>query len=105
MGNVRRYRFVGSVKTYSPTFQGTINYTLGQITLSSLNVSQVENIRGKVSTAIELTVKPNSNDIVPVRDQIINIDVENSIFNVVPDTFVGGSADAGIGYTTVSSFN
>jgi hypothetical protein len=105
LGNVRRYRFVGSVKTYSPNFQGTINYTSGQITLSSLNVSQVENIRGKVSTAIELTVKPNSNDIVPVRDQIINIDVENSIFNVVPDTFVGGSADAGIGYTTVSSFN
>jgi len=105
LGNVRRYRFVGSVKTYSSNFQGTINYTSGQITLSSLNVSQVENIRGKVSTAIELTVKPNSNDIVPVRDQIINIDVENSIFNVVPDTFVGGSADAGIGYTTVSSFN
>jgi hypothetical protein len=105
LGNVRRYRLIGSVKVYNATPQGTINYLTGQITLNSLNVSDVEDIRGELSTAIELTIKPNSNDIVPVRDQIINIDISNSTIIVDPDTFLGGSADAGIGYTTTPSNN
>ena len=103
-GNVRRYRLVGGVRTYANNTQGTINYTTGQITLTSLNITTVENIRGAVSTVIELTVKPNSNDIIPVRDQIVEIDVANSSVTVEPDTFVGGSADAGIGYSTATSY-
>jgi hypothetical protein len=102
-GNVRRYRLVGSVRTYANNTQGTINYTTGQITLTSLNISSIENIRGEASTVIELTVIPKSNDIVPVRDQILEIDTANSRITVEADTFVGGSADAGIGYTTASS--
>jgi len=35
--------------------------------------------------------------------QILEIDTANSIITVDVDTFVGGSADAGIGYTTSSS--
>jgi hypothetical protein len=103
-GNVRRYRLVNGVKTYVNNTQGIINYSTGQITLSSLNISNVENIRNQTSTAIELTVKTNSNDIVPVRDQIVEIDIENSYITVQPDTFVGGSADAGVGYTTTTSY-
>lgn len=102
-GNVRRYRLVGSVRTYANNTQGTINYTTGQIIITSLNISSIENIRGSASTVIELTVTPKSNDIVPVRDQILEIDTANSLITVEADTFVGGSADAGIGYTTASS--
>ena len=102
-GNIRRFRLVGSVRTYANNTQGTINYTTGQITLTSLSVSSIQNIRGSASTVIELTVTPKSNDIVPVRDQILEIDTANSIITVDVDTFVGGSADAGIGYTTSSS--
>ena len=102
-GNIRRFRLVGSVRTYANNTQGTINYTTGQITLTSLSVSTIQNIRGSASTVIELTVTPKSNDIVPVRDQILEIDTANSIITVDVDTFVGGSADAGIGYTTSSS--
>ena len=102
-GNIRRFRLVGSVRTYANNTQGTINYTTGQITLTSLSVSSIQNIRGSASTVIELTVTPKSNDIVPVRDQILEIDTANSIITVEADSFVGGSADAGIGYTTSSS--
>ena len=103
-GNVRRYRLVGSVRTYAINTQGTINYTTGQITLNSLNITTVENIRGEASATIELIVKPNSNDVVPVRDQIVEIDVENSNVTVEVDTFIGGSADAGVGYSTSTSY-
>src|SRR6056300_1110826 len=104
-GNVRRYRLVGSVRTYAAQNQGTINYSTGQIILNSLNIASIENIRGAASTVIELTIEPNSNDIVPVRNQVLEIDVANSTINVEADTLVGGSANAGIGYTTTSSYN
>jgi len=104
IGNVRRYRVSGGVRTYINNTQGTINYLTGQITLNSLNITTIENIRGEVSTVIELVVKPNSNDIIPVRDQVIEIDVANSLITVEPDTFLGGSADAGIGYSTATSY-
>ena len=103
-GNVRRYFLASGVRSYSDETQGTINYSTGQITLNSLNVSSISNIRGSSSTNIEITVTPNSNDIVPVRDQIVEIDVANSNITLSPDTFVGGSADAGVGYTTTSSY-
>ena len=103
-GNVRRYSLSGSVRTYANSTQGTIDYATGQVTINSLNVSVVENIRGAASSVIELTVVPSSNDVVPVRDQILNIDTSNSIITVEADTFVGGSAGAGVGYTTTSSY-
>ena len=103
-GNVRRYYLSSGIRTYSNETQGTIDYASGQITLNSLNVASISNIRGATSTVIELTVTPDSNDVVPVRDQIVEIDVSNSSVTVTPDTFVGGSADAGVGYTTTSSY-
>ena len=103
-GNVRLYYLVSGIKTVQNATQGTINYETGQITLNSLSVASVSNIRGSASSVIEITVSPSSNDVVPVRDQILEIDVENSIVNVSEDTFVGGSSEAGVGYTTSSSY-
>ena len=103
-GNVRRYKMDGSVRSYANSTQGTINYTTGLVEVNSLNVSNIENIRGAASTVIEVTVKPNSNDIVPIRNQVLDIDIANSSVTVEADTLVGGSANAGIGYTTTSSY-
>ena len=104
IGNVRVYYLVSGIKTVQNDKQGTIDYATGQITLNSLSVASISNIRSVASTKIEITVSPSSNDVVPVRDQILEIDVENSTVNVSEDTFVGGSAEAGVGYTTTSSY-
>ena len=103
-GNVRRYKMDGSARSYANATQGTINYSSGLVEINSLNVSNIENIRGAASTVIEITVKPNSNDIVPIRNQVLEIDVANSSVTVEADTLVGGSANAGIGYTTTTSY-
>jgi hypothetical protein len=103
-GNIRMYYLVSGVKTYINNTQGIINYTTGQITLTSINISSVSNIRGSASTVIELTVKPNSNDIIPVRDQILAIDVANSSVTVETDSFATGTSDGGTTYTTTSSY-
>jgi hypothetical protein len=103
-GIIRRYYLSTGIRTYSNETQGTIDYATGQITLNSLDVASISNIRGAASIIIELTVTPDSNDVVPVRDQIVEIDISNSTIQAVADTFVGGSADAGVGYTTTSSY-
>ncbi len=103
-GNVRRYFLSSGIRTYVNDSQGTINYSNGEIILNSLNVASISNIRGTTSTVIEITITPLSNDVVPVRDQIVEIDIANSNITVTADTFVGGSADAGVGYTTTSSY-
>ncbi len=103
-GNVRRYYLSSGIRTYANESQGTIDYSTGEITLNSLNVASISNIRSTTSTVVEITVTPDSNDIVPVRDQIVELDVSNSIITVSADAFVGGSADAGVGYTTTSSY-
>ena len=103
-GNIRVYYLVSGIKTIHNPTQGTIDYSTGQITINSLNVASISNIRGATSNKIEITVTPSSNDVVPVRDQILEIDVSNSIITVGEDTFVGGSSEAGVGYTTTSSY-
>ena len=103
-GNVRRFHYVSGVITYDNTAQGTIDYGTGAITINSLTISSVSNIRGAASTVIELTTQPASNDIVPVRDQVLEIDTANSTVTAEADTFVGGSADAGVGYTTTKTY-
>ena len=103
-GNVRLYYLSGGVKTYLNSTQGTVDYSTGAITLNSMNIVSISNIRGATSTVIELTVIPSSNDVVPVRDQIVEMDIANSRITVTADSFVGGSAEAGVGYTTTSSY-
>ena len=103
-GNVRAYYLSGATRVYSNSTQGTIDYSTGAITINSLQVTEISNIRGSASSVIELTVQPSSNDIVPVRDQIIELDIANSTITVEKDTFVAGSSDAGVGYSTTSAY-
>lgn len=103
-GNIRRYYFDGGVRVYANNTQGTVNYTTGQVTLNSLNITSVSNIRGSASSVIEITVTPNSNDIVPVRNTIVEIDIANSTVTVEKDAFIGGGNEAGVGYTTPTSY-
>ena len=103
-GNVRLYYLSGGVKTYLNSTQGTIDYKTGAITLNSMNIVSISNIDGAASTVIQLTVVPSSNDVVPVRDQIVEMDIAKSKITVTADSFVGGSAEAGVGYTTTSSY-
>ena len=103
-GNIRLFYLVSGVKTYQNNTQGTINYVTGQVTLTSLNVASISNIRGSTSSKIEITVNPNSNDVIPVRDQILQIDVANSSVTVETDSFASGTSDGGTTYTTTSSY-
>ena len=100
-GNVRLYYLVAGVRTYTNNTQGTIDYANGSIVLNSLFVTEVSNVDGASSTAIRLTVTPNSVDIKPVRNQVIEIDETNTTTTVTADDF---DTTSGIGYSTPTSY-
>ena len=95
------YYLVAGVRTYTNNTQGTIDYDNGTIVLNSLFVTEVSNVDGASSTAIRLTVTPNSVDIKPVRNQVIEIDETNTTTTVTADDF---DTTSGIGYSTPSSY-
>ena len=73
-GNIRTFYLLGgTTKTITNANAGTINYVTGEIVLTSFNIT-VENTDG----TLDITVKPDSNDVIPVRNQIIEIDIVGS---------------------------
>ena len=54
---------------------GTVNYTTGEIVLTSAHITSISNVDGAASALeLEYITIPNSNDIVPVRNQTLEID-------------------------------
>ena len=94
-GNLRIYSLASGVRTYLNSSAGTVDYTNGTISTTSLFISAISNVDGESSTKIRITAIPKSNDVVPVRNQILEIDLVN--------TTTGGNVDAqattGVGYT------
>jgi len=100
-GNIRLYYLVGQTRTYTNNSIGTIDYTNGTITLNSLFITEVSNVDGASSTTVRLTVIPNSVDVIPVRNQVLEIDETNTTVSVSADTY---DTTSGIGYTTATSY-
>jgi len=103
-GNVRLYYLSGTTRIYTDSTYGTIDYTNGEIILTSSNITSISNIDGAASTRIRVTVLPDSNDIVPVRNQVLSIDTANSTVSGAIDEIESGSSQAGTSYTTTSSY-
>tara|TARA_B110000259_G_scaffold108211_1_gene123991 strand:- start:123 stop:854 length:732 start_codon:yes stop_codon:yes gene_type:complete len=103
-GNVRTYYLSGTTRIYTDSSYGTIDYTTGEIILTSANITSVSNVDGATSTQVRVTVTPSSNDIVPVRNQVLSIDTANSSITGSVDTIESGSSQAGTSYTTTSSY-
>lgn len=62
---------------------GTIEYSTGKITLNSLNVTSVGNTDG----TIRIFTIPSSYDIIPVKQQIVTIDIANLSVTGLTDNF------------------
>jgi len=103
-GNIRVYYLSGTTRIYTSSTYGTVNYTTGEIILTSSHITSISNVDGAASTQIRVTVQPDSNDIVPVRNQVLSIDMSNSSFTGSIDEIESGSSQAGTGYTTTSSY-
>ena len=103
-GNLRRYYIDGAVRTYSDETAGTVDYSTGHITINSLNITSISDVDGVSSTTIRITSIPSSKDIVPVLNQILEIDMMNTTVTGEMDTIAVGSTGASSSYTTSTSY-
>ena len=109
-GNLRRFFISAGVKTYVDLSAGAVDYTNGVITLKSINIISVSNVDNATSTEIRVTAIPDSSDIIPVRNQLLEIDLVNTAVNATIDTLSVGDPNsvstgdlATSSYTTVTS--
>ena len=98
-GNLRRYSLVGTTRSYADSQAGTIDYTSGVIKINNINITAISNVDDATSTQIRLVVTPNSNDIVPVRNQILELDLTNTTITATADT----EASSGSTFSTSGS--
>ena len=98
-GNIRRYALIGTTRSYADNVAGSINYSSGYISINNINITAISNVDGATSTAIRLIVTPATNDIVPVRNQLLEIDFTNSTISAQIDT----ATSSGSSYSTSGS--
>ena len=104
-GVVRAYYLSGTTRVYTDTTYGTVNYTTGEVILTSAHITSISNVDGATSTQIRVFATPSSNDVVPVRNQVLSIDTSNSSITGEVDGIESGSSQAGTTYTTTSSYS
>ena len=98
-GNLRRYALIGTTRSYADNAAGSIDYSSGYISINNINITAISNVDGATSTAIRLVITPATNDIVPVRNQLLEIDFTNSTISASIDT----ATSSGSSYSTSGS--
>ena len=104
-GILRVYYLSGTTRLYTDSTYGTVDYTNGTVVLTSANITSISNVDGATSTVVRVFAIPNSNDIVPVRNQVLEIDTSNSSVTGEVDGIESGSSQAGTSYVTTSSYS
>ena len=103
-GNLRTYYLAAGVRTYTDSTAGTVTYSEGKIVTDGIYITSATDVDGASSDQIRITAVPNSKDIVPVRNQIVEIDFINTSITGEVDTVAVGDSAAGTTYTPTSSY-
>ena len=104
-GIVRLYYLQSGARVYVDSTAGTVNYATGEVFIESIFITTISDVDGVTSTQVRLTVIPNSKDIVPVRNQILKLDLTNTTVTGQVDTVAVGDGSASGTYTTSTSYS
>jgi hypothetical protein len=82
---------------------GKIDYKNGIITLNPINI-----LSGKVKdgqTIIEISAIPQSNDVIGLQDLYLQLDINKSVFEMIPDQISSGLDPSASNYIVKSSYS
>ena len=82
---------------------GKIDYVNGIITLNPINIISAPIKNGQPT--IEISVAPQSNDVIGLQDLYLQLDISMSTFEMVTDKISSGADPSGTTYVTSSSYN
>ena len=100
-GVLRLFYYDLGAKSYVRNL-GTIDYKTGAIIIAGLNITGIDQT---YTSVFELVIKPQSNDVVSVRNQLVTIPDYNIFVTAIVDTLSIGDAAGGANYTFTSSRN
>ena len=95
---------VAGSRVYQDSAIGTVNYITGEIKIFGIHIATVGDVDGAASSKIRITTVPNSRDIVPVRNQLLEIDFVNSTVDAEVDTIATSDASAGATYVPTTTY-
>jgi hypothetical protein len=81
---------------------GRIDYKKGIITLNPINISSAKFKNGQ--SIIEISVSPQSNDVVGLQDLYLQLDINNSMFEMIVDDISSGLDPSASNYIVTSSY-
>ena len=96
---LQMYRIVGDNRLVTIQDTGYLIAEEGLVVIENFNPSAYE------GNYISLIAQPNSNDIAPKRNQLLQIDMDMSTITPEVDTIATGGSIAGIGYQTTPRHN
>ena len=82
---------------------GIVDYVNGEITTNPLNIIQTEKSDGG-TPIIEISVSPESNDVLGIQDLYLQIDTSKIVVNTIQDNIESGSDTSGSNYIVTSSY-
>jgi hypothetical protein len=83
---------------------GRIDYVKGVVTLNPINIQSTQKVIDGQST-IQIVVTPQSNDVIGLQDLYLQLDVNNSVFEMVNDSIASGLDPSASSYVVSSSYD
>ena len=98
---------VPNISSVNPTIIkrgiGRIDYIKGIITLNPINITSAKIKDGQ--SIIQISTTPQSNDVIGLQDLYLQLDINNSIFEMVIDEISSGLDPSASNYIVTSSYN
>jgi len=82
---------------------GTIDYVKGEIKLFPINIISTNINRG--APIVEISTSPYSNDVIGLQDLYLQLDINNTLINMVSDSIESGADVSGTNYNVSSSYS
>ena len=93
-GVLQTFYLSGTTKIVANSSFGTVNYETGKVVINGTTITSISNVDGSASTTIRVVVVPASNDVIPLRNDIIEIDISNSTISGQVDATTSSSSSA-----------
>jgi len=82
---------------------GKINYETGEIFLESISITSTEILQDD-EPVVMISATPKSNDVIGLQDLYLQIDINRSKLNILPDNISSGADSSGSTYLKTSSY-
>jgi len=82
---------------------GSVNYVKGEILLNPIKITNTVKFDNGVPI-IQVSAIPQSNDVIGLQDLYLQLDINNSVLNMVSDEISSGASISGSTYTVTSSY-